>query len=167
MPRSAIPQHVLDRDWKGTDNDSGLMRLKKKIQYIFAAGPNVPSGFWKWREMPLSLFSIKGKGVWRVENTDGSKSGVLYQKILTKWNTCWSNQIKYISRIQPWCRWHITLQWPLFFNCSVIYRSRDVRTYPIYQSTFGITKMFTFGVGYKRDGDKVYWPTANIGGNFE
>jgi len=27
--------------------------------------------------------------------------------------------------------------------------------------------MFTFGIGFKRDRDKVYWLTANIGGNFE
>ena len=74
MPRSAIPQHVLDRAWKGTDNDSWLMRLKKKVQYWFAAGPNVPSGFWKWRDIPITLFAIKGKGDWRFENTDGSKT---------------------------------------------------------------------------------------------
>lgn len=163
MPRSAIPQHILDRDWVGTDNDSWLMRLKKKIQYIFAAGPNVPSGFWKWREYPKVLFSIKGSGYFRVENSDGTDScragpdGYLV----------YPGSAYYLSRIQPWCRWHIVLQWPLFFNCHFIYRTKDVVRYPRYQSEFGITKMSTFGIGFKRDGDRVYWLTANLGGNFE
>lgn len=159
MPRSAIPQHVLDRDWVGTDNDSWLMRLKKKVQYAFAAGPNVPSGFWKWRDIPIKLIAVKGKGLWRWEDTDGTNIHAaevyMYHSEL------------YLSRIQPWCKWHVSLQWPLFFNCHFIYCQKNVVKYPTYQSEFGITKMFTFGIGFKRDGDKVYWLTANLGGNFE
>jgi len=167
MPRSAIPKHVLDRDWKGTDNDSGLMRLKKKLQYLVAAGPNVPSGFWKWREIPTSLFAIRGYGQWRLEDTDGSN---IYTYPKTNYdfkiNADWK-YFSYLSRIQPWSQYGIVLQWPLFFNCWFIYRKRDVVSPPRYKSAFGIKKMFTFGIGFKRDGDKVYWLTANLGGNFE
>jgi len=171
MPKSAIPQHVLDRDWEGTDNDSWLMRLKKKVQYVFAAGPNVPGGFWKWREIPLLLFYASPKWT-RIENTDGSWTGKAsippgFGNIEMITNTGKTVESVYVSRIQPWCRWHISLQWPLFFNCHVIYRSKNVVKYPKYQSEFGITKMFTFGIGFKRDGDKVYWLTSNLGGNFE
>lgn len=160
MPKSAIPKHVLERDWVGTDNDGWLMRLKKKVQYLVAAGPNVPSGFWKWREIPKILFVKRGAGVLRFENTDGSS--------ITTEHIVFDDDPKYyLSRIQPWCRWHVSLQWPLFFNCHIIYREKDVVHFPKYQSEFGITKMFTFGIGFKRDGDKVYWLTANLGGNFE
>lgn len=161
MPRSAVPQHVLDRDWKGTDNASWLMRMKKRIQYVFAAGPNVPSGFWKWRDIPKTLFKLRNKHEWhsfRFENTDGS--------VILHEDNAGTAKV-YLSRIQPWCRWHVSLQWPLFFNCHIIYRTRDVVKYPKYQSAFGIKKMFTFGIGFKRDGDKVYWLTANGFGNFE
>lgn len=158
MPKEAIPERVLKRDWVGTDNDSWLMRLKKKIQYVFAAGPNVPSGFWKWRDIPKLLFLLHGQGYTRWENTDGSVIGNEFD---------YYTQEVYLSRIQPWCRWHISLQWPLFFNCHFIYREEDVVKYPKYQSAFGIKKMFTFGIGAKRDADKVYWLTMFFGGNFE
>lgn len=173
MPKSAIPKHVLDRDWKGTDNDNWLMRLKKKVQYLVAAGPNVPSGFWKWREMPLTVFAMRSQYGWfRLENTDGSKVGPRSTTIITLNQDLFVNGMidpddAYISRIQPWCRWGIVLQWPLFFNCWFIYRKRDVVSPPRYKSAFGIKKMATFGIGFKRDGDKVYWLTMNGGGNFE
>lgn len=169
MPKSAIPKHVLERDWKGTDNDSWLMRLKKKIQYVFAAGPNVPSGFWKWREYPITLIVMRGAGELRYENSDGTDFAVSMEKTNFHYRLfrSLSEYDLYLSRIQPWCRWHISLQWPLFFNCHFIYRAKDVVKYPEYKSAFGIKKMFTFGIGFKRDGDKVYWLTANLGGNFE
>ena len=160
MPRSAIPQHVLDRDWVGTDNDSWLMRLKKKVQYIFAAGPNVPSGFWRWRDIPVTLFAVRGEGMkhvldeeqregrFRAENSDGSTKIPIMDKWLY-WNSILKPRTVYLSRIQPWCRWHISLQWPLFFNCHVIYCQKNVVTFPTYQSEFGIKKMFTFGIGIR------------------
>lgn len=157
MPKSALPKHLQNFDWSGTDNASFLMRMKKKLQVLIAAGPRVPSGFFKWRDIPKTLFAIKGEGDWRYENTDGSFITTDTQGIVPV----------YISRIQPWCRWFVYLQWPLFFNCGIIYRKKDVVKFPKYQSVFGITKMFTFGIGFKRDGDKVYWTTANFGGNFE
>jgi len=155
MPRSALPEHLQDFDWSGTDNASWLMRQKKKVQVWLAGGPRVKRGFFKFRELPKTLLALRGGGFLRYENTDGS----LVSRI--------SQQGYYLSRIQPWVRWGVTLQWPFFFNCWFIYRAKDVVKYPKYQSAFGIGKMFTFGIGYKRDGDKVYWPTANLGGNFE
>ena len=169
MPRSALPPHLQDFDWQGTDNASWLMRQKKKIQYLLAAGPRVPSGFFKWREVPRPIFAYFSKdGDSRIESSDGS---VQYAGSVGLWHwrhdMSFMNPPMYISRIQPWTRWHISLQWPLFFNFHVIYRQKNVVTFPTYQSEFGITKMLTFGFGFKRDGDKVYWLTGNIGGNFE
>ena len=166
MPKSALPDHLKDFDWQGTDNASWLMRQKKKIQVLLAAGPRVPSGFFKFRDIPLTVFAVNGKGPQRWENTDGSQTlGNFGSKF--EFMEDLSGSGFYLSRIQPWTRWHISLQWPLFFNFHVIYRQKNVVTYPTYQSAFGITKMFTFGIGFKRDGDKVYWLTMNAGGNFE
>lgn len=163
MPKSALPEHLKNFDWKGTDNASWLMRQKKKIQYLLAAGPRVPSGFFKWREIPKLLFLFRGKGFERWENTDGTS---IFRNPLSL-DYYLSLDDYYLSRLQPWCRWHISLQWPLFFNFHVFYRQKNVVKFPTYKSSFGITKMFTFGIGFKRDGDKVYWLTANAGGNFE
>lgn len=168
MPRSAVPEHLLKRDWEGTDNASWLMRMKKRIQYIFAAGPNVPSGFWKWRDIPKCLILLSGDGKVRTENTDGSQIGTLPAHSKVHLNALDSAEnAHYISRIQPWLRWHFSVNWPLFVNMHVIYRKRDVEKAPKYQSEFGIKKMLTFGIGAKRDADKVYWLTMNMGGNFE
>jgi len=173
-PIDALPEHLkgdVDRVWAGTDNRGWLMRQKKKLQYLLAAGPRA-KGFWKWREMPKALIALRGHGEWRIENTDGRAVGGSKRK--TIFNSQWFiemigplGQPVYLSRIQPWCRWGIVLQWPLFFNCWFIYRKRDVVSPPRYKSSFGITKMFTFGIGFKRDADKVYWATCNMGGNFE
>lgn len=164
MPASALP-----KDYQlGPDNRTWLMRLKKKVQIVFAAGPRVPKGFWKWREIPITLFTIKGKQFWRWENSDGSKSEPInYRNFMFNGYFDYSKSGIYLSRIQPWCRWHFALMWPLFLNVHVIYRAKNVVEYPKYQSDFGITKMFTFHIGYKRDSDKVYWPTMYVGGNFE
>ena len=160
MPKSALPPHLQDFDWQGTDNASWLMRQKKKLQYLITAGPRVPSGFFKWRDIPKCLFAKRGEGYYRLENTDGTEFRYFgtpnyYPKVF------------YLSRVQPWCRWHVSLQWPLFFNFHVMYSHKSVVEPLKYQSSFGITKMLTFGIGFKRDGDKVYWLTANLGGNFE
>ncbi|KKM91740.1 hypothetical protein LCGC14_1225590, partial [marine sediment metagenome] len=167
MPESALPPHLRNFNWKGTDNASWLMRQKKKIQVYLAAGPRVPSGFFKWREYPVTLFALKSSSrnrphLYRTESTDGNyHSWVSGDVLLPNWGSQATDHYVvervYLSRIQPWCRWHISLQWPLFFNCHFIYRQKNVVVYPTYQSAFGITKMFTFGFGFKRDGDKIYW----------
>lgn len=165
MPKSALPPHLQNFDWKGTDNASWLMRQKKKIQVLLAAGPRVPSGFFRFREIPELIFTLKGGGLWRFENTTGRKIipfGATFNFLHGIFDPNF-----YLSRIQPWTRWHISLQWPFFFNFHIIYSQKNVVDYPTYQSSFGIDKMFTFGFGFKRDGDKVYWLTANVGGNFE
>ena len=167
MPISALPPHLQNWNWEGTDNAGWLMQIKKKLQILIAAGPRVsettfPQRFFKWREFPELLFLWRGEGEERWESTDGSQ-------IETYGPHCSKafGYYLYYSRIQPWLRWSISLSWPLFFNCHFIYRKEDVVEYPTYQSAFGIRKMFTFGIGFKRDSDKIYWLTTNAGGNFE
>lgn len=163
-PRSALPPGYR----LGPDNQSWLMKLKKKVQIWLAAGPRVPDGFFKWREYPKLLFIRRGEGWLRWEDSLGK---YITQVVETdEKENFWAINHKiqvYLSRIQPWTRWHVVLQWPLYFNCHFIYRKKDVVQYPQYQSEFGVCKMLTFGIGFKRDSDKIYFLTTNFGGNFE
>jgi hypothetical protein len=161
-PKSAYPTGYK----LGKDNQSWLMRQKNKVQVWFTGGPRVPSGFWKFRELPRTLILLSGNGDLRYENTDGTvitclcktKAGVLFNMEPT---AC------YLSRIQPWTRFHFALMWPLAIHWSLIWRSRDVVKYPKYQSVFGIKKMFAGYLGWVRDSDKIYKPKFFVGGNFE
>lgn len=173
MPKSALPEKMKDLDfWNSTDNASWLMKLKKRIQYVFAAGPRVPSGFWRWREIPITLFCIRGIGKFRTENTNGSETSYSDKKggslLSFSYLTC-DGKIHnhYLSRIQCWTNFHVSLQWPFLFNIHLIYKRKDVPRYPKYKSDFGIKKMFTIYFGWKRDSDIVYFPTIYVGGNFE
>jgi len=154
-PRSAYP----DKYVLGKDNRSWLMRQKNKVQVWFTGGPRVPKGFWKFREVPTLLFYRGGEGLPRWENSDGSKASFYGASLF--------GEEIYLSRIQCWTRWHISFHKPYFLNFHVIYRLHNVPKYPTYKSDFGITKMLTFHIGWKRDSDRIYKPTVYIGGNAE
>ena len=158
MPLSAYPPaYVL-----GIDNRGWLMGLKNKVQVWFTGGPRVPSGFWKFRELPKVLFMCwsQNSGQLRYENTDGTKIKTQTMLIVEAPNF-------YLSRIQPWTRWHFALMWPLALHWSIIWRAKDVVTYPTYKSDFGITKGFMGYLGWIRDSDRIYKPKCFLGGNFE
>lgn len=172
MPKSAFPEGYK----LGPDNQSWFMRIKKKVQAWFAAGPRVSSGFWKWHEFPITSFALKYKGMWRLENTDGTIFNSESRNVLFDWIGYIIKdygpgkrvgEFLYLSRIQPWTRWHFSINWPFFVNFHLIYRVKDIVEYPEYRSDFGIGKMFTFYFGWKRDSNKVYIPTIYGGGNFE
>lgn len=165
MPKSAYP-----KDYElGPDNQGWLMKIKNKIQVWFTGGPRVPSGFWKWREIPLTLFGMKGNGYWRVENTDGSVVLAAGAKRTSFVVYPIHHVIEsiYTSRIQPWCRWHFALMWPLGIHWSIIWRQKNVVRFPTYKSNFGISRMFAGYLGWIRDSDKIYKPKVYMGGNFE
>jgi len=158
MPASAYPANYK----LGADNQGWLMGLKNKIQVWFTGGPRVPSGFFRFREIPKTLVLLSGNGDLRYENTAGSR--VFRYKDFPLF---WVTEPFYLSRIQPWTRWHIALMYPLGIHWSFIYRSKDVVSYPTYQSVFGISKMFAGYLGWIRDSDKIYKPKVYAGGNFE
>lgn len=161
MPLSAYPKGYE----LGKDNQSWLMRLKfKYFQVPLTGGPRVPKGFWKFREFPKVLFSFKGRGHWRYENTDGKYAGTQQELI---WVGAREYKRSYLSRIQPWCRFHFALMWPLGFTFHIFWRQQDVEKYPTYRSDFGIKKMLAGYLGWIRDSDKIYKPKAYLGGNFE
>jgi len=166
MPWSAYPKKYK----LGKDNDVWWKRwVFKYIQVPLTGGPRVipASSFWKWREIPMTLFAIRGEGDWRVENTDGSKVWDIVTWRIKSLNIFAKSYEYYLSRIQPWTRWHFALMWPLGIHWSIIWREKDVVKYPKYKSNFGIKKMFAGYLGWIRDSDKIYKPKLYIGGNFE
>ena len=155
MPWDALPDHLNPyknpNAWKGTDTE-----WKRWIKGYLAFGPRSKHWWAKFREIPITLLKVGHGGFWRYENSDGSLQFTSYCKG------------SYLSRIQPWKRWHIFVSWPLFFSFSWIYRREDVLKYPDTDTNkLDISKAFVFQIGFKRDADLVYWLTAFLGGRFE
>lgn len=170
MPIEAYPKNYK----LGPDNQGWLNYIKFWwFQVPLTGGPRVTpaSSFWHWRDIPKTLVAFKGKGMWRFENTDGSKVCSYEHRIAQCSNKHGDFHMEecnfYTSRIQPWTRWHFALMWPLGIHWSIIWRSKDVVKYPRYQSNFGIKKMIAGYLGWVRDSDKIYKPKLYIGGNFE
>jgi hypothetical protein len=154
-PWSALPDHLNPhknpKAWIGTDTE-----WKRWLKGLFAFGPRAKEEWARFRELPITLFKSGGEGFWRYEDSTGSKQ-FTHQYAFS-----------YLSRIQPWIRWSVFLNWPLFFHFHVIYRKKDVLKYPETDTDeLNIGKAFVFDAGFKRDGDSVYWLTAFLGGRFE
>lgn len=144
----------IDEIWKGTDNGSRLMRFKKRIQYWLAVGPLGTHWHCKDRRLPTALV-IYGGGKLRYETGDGK------QKFVHPYPDT------YLSRIQPWCRWHLAIQRPPFITGHIFWSKKDVQFYPDYKSDFGFKKLFNFYFGYGRDDQPFYYPKTTVNGNME
>lgn len=155
--KDVIPEKFQDVDkaWIGTDNASALMRFKKRIQYWLAIGPLGNHWYCKTRFLPKTLFVKYGGGPLRYENSNGKMTSRVPKSTM------------YLSRIQCWARWHVAVQWPLFFQAHLVYKQKNVPAYPEYRSDFGIDKMINIQFGFKRDGDEWHILTAFFGGNHE
>jgi hypothetical protein len=162
MPLSAYPKNYK----LGPDNQSWLMRLKfKYFQVPLTGGPRVPRGFWKWRTYPKKLFLIFGTGRLRLESSNGDL--IISCSDYANWARTSPPTRVYLSRIQPWCRWHFALLWPLGLTWHIFWNKKDIAKYPKYRSNFGLKKLFAGYLGWIRDGDKIYKPSLFCGGNFE
>lgn len=148
----------------GSDNQSWLMRMKfKYFQVPLTHGPRCKH---KWREIPRALFAIGWPG-FRIENTDGTQTDAI-DDVVKPYIVINSKSDKwYISRIQPWSRWHFALHWPLGITWHIFWCQKNVVKFPTYKSSFGITKLLAGYLGWIRDSDKIYKPKLFIGGNFE
>lgn len=155
MPWDALPDHLNPYKnpdaWKGTDTE-----WKRWIKGFLAFGPRCKASWARFRELPINLFKFGGLGNWRWETSDG------------KFQFSHEYDHTYLSRIQPWKRWHIFVSWPLFFSCAVIYKKKNVLKYPDTDTNkLNILKAFVFQGGFKRDADCVFWLTVFLGGRFE
>lgn len=156
MPRSALPEHINEaHEWDGKDDDQHwYTKWRKSVKHLMAFGPRAKESWARWREVPKILFCAKGRGPWRWEYFDGSDTGPM---ITGK---------HYVTRCQLWTRWHIALQWPLFFSCHFYPKASDV--IPAGQREDRDGKLWLFYIGAKRDADRVYWfPAFYIGRNWK
>jgi len=161
MPKSALPEYIDEpKEWIGTDWDNWLQRPLLNIKHWFAFSSRATEWWAKWREFPITLLAIRGKGLYRVENTDGSQVLYLDEEILFRRKLYGF----YLSAIQYWCRWHFAIQWPLHITFHVYFSQKNVPTFPTRPNKDIACKLFYFRCGARRDADKVYWfPSLFIG----
>lgn len=161
MPWDSLPESIDEPfEWSGKDDDKyWFTRWRKSIKGWFAYSYRSKRWWARWREFPVLLASAKGKGVWRLEN-DSSECGSSSSQGDKTW---------YLSRVQYWCRWHIQVQWPLFFAFHIYWKDSYVPKFPDRASKVqNIKYMFYFYFGASRDSDKVYWfPAIFIGGSWK
>lgn len=177
MPRcaAASPEFWSLKKWEGTDWDNWLQRPLLRIKHLFAFGHRCPQGlaflplfipftplifffvpvFRKWREFPKVLFAIKGKGVWRYENTDGTAEYFAGSPHLTHIDTLGGAVPVYLSEIQYWCRAHVALKWPLGWSYHWFLPSRpDCKPF---DRPIDDHKMWGGRGGNRRDADGINW----------
>lgn len=189
MPISAMPEHLNSKEeieaaFPDDSQYKGFLgslwrKWNKATKHMEAWGPRSPQGiaftYWppfillrKWREFPIVLAAFSGGGPLRWERTDGSKdsAGESQNLLFVTSSHDPEGQQVFLTRVQLWCRWHVQLQWPLFFCFSRYNKQEDVLPSGIKEDRDG--KLWVFYIGAKRDADKVFWYLAFfIGRNFK
>ena len=173
MPKSALPEHIDEaHEWNGKDDDQHwYTKWRKYVKSWFAFGPRATERWARWREYPVVLFGIRGRGVWRGESSDGSHQDCISDRVLTRHSEHEAGdhyvpERIYLSRVQLFCRWHIQIQWPLFVAFHWYSKSEDVLRFPDKADMDG--KLWFFYFGAKRDADRVYWcPAVYVGRNWK
>jgi hypothetical protein len=161
MTLSALPARLQDpANWKGTDLDWWGQRWILKIHHWFAFGPRAKEWWARWRECPETILALKGRGVFRIEFTDGSKPDSI---ITSPFLLDDRFGAYYLSAIQYWCRWSFQFQWPFFI--SIHYYFKDEFIPKIGERAVNHKgKLFYLRFGARRDSDRVYWfPSIFIG----
>lgn len=154
MPIDALPEGFKDQA-AGTNTDWNNPIQKYWHKSWFAYGPRSSHWWAKWREFPITVFAIRGDGVFRVEDDKCDfPFGITFRKIF--W---WEHKDKYLSAIQYWTKWGFQLQWPFHIQAHYYIDER-----PRYPEQAGNRRVFYFRIGARRDADKVYWfPSLFIG----
>lgn len=173
MTLSALPDHLNPEKnpdaWKGTDQEVWYKKgwIKFRLKWL-TFGPRATEWWAKFREYPITLIGIRGKGFWRLESTDGSYQEPTSIKTIKNIDWAESPNATYLSRIQPWCRYAAYLNWPLFFHFHIFWIEKAMMI-PVDTNSdrLNILKYFEVSFGFKRDGDKVYFLTAFVGGRTE
>lgn len=159
--RSALPPHLdeqeeIDNAFPDDSQYGGFWKwLKKRTKHWLAFGHRSPKGIAyspfppfilsrQWRQCPVKIFTARGLGEWRYEID-------AYQK--------------YLSRQQLWCRWHIQIQWPLFFAFHWYWKAEDVLPFLTMGDRDG--KLVFFYLGAKRDTDCFWYLAVYAGGNWK
>lgn len=141
----ALPDHLgTAGDWKGTDNDTPLMRWDLLVKGWFAFGPRSNYSWARWKFPPKVLFATGGKGPWRFEPVAVEPNSNAYDFVL--------------SRCQYYKRWAFVIEWPFSVRFHVYWRAADV---PVegseWKNEFSIKKLFFVYGPIHWDADLVYW----------
>lgn len=168
MTKSALPKHLDEaKEWDGTDWDTWLQRPLLKIKHWFAFGPRAKERWARWREFPMVLFAVRGRGNWRFEDTDGSSQykdvegskSIFFENNLHK-HAVGGMQLGYLSTIQYWAKWHIAVQWPFHFTAHVYFKEPP----EFQEKPKDDHRMVFVRFGARRDADMVYWfPSLFVG----
>ena len=114
----------------------------------------------KWRPKPFVVFAVCGKGSWRLEKLSGGQASCPGKRFFLE-NL---DGEYYLSRIQPWTRWHFAILWPLSIQFRVFFKKGDVLGTGLNGDTDG-KSFFTYLLTHF-DGDWIYWcPSAYVGTN--
>lgn len=146
MPWDALPEHLNSPEkWKGTDNDTWLMRWDLYIKGWFAFGPRAKEWWANWKFPPAEIFKIGGTGTWRYESIPVSPDdNAPYTFVL--------------SRCQYFKRWSFVWVSPFCFTFHIYWRAKDV---PLekdaWKNDFNITKLFFAYGPIHWDADLIYW----------
>lgn len=158
MPMDALPPGFKDQA-EGTNTDWNNPIQKYWHKSWFAYGPRSSHWWAKWREVPITLFAVKGKGPWRWEYSDASQVEIVdWETAVLKDNSLYRTGY-YLSAIQYWTKWHFAFQWPLHIQAH--YYIDEVPRYP---EQAGSKQVFFIRIGARRDADRVYWcPSIFVG----
>lgn len=114
----------------------------------------------KWRKKPFIIAAVCGEGSWRLEKLSGGQASAPARNFF--WKDLEGEY--YMSRVQPWVRWHVALLWPLELQVMAIPRKGDVQPAMVYNDMDGKV-VFFYGPSHF-DADWVHWcPSGYVGRN--
>lgn len=176
MPLSALPDKLNPKKnpsaWKGTDNDSWIKRFLLPFQVF---GSRAKESWARWRQQPIVLFAI-ARGTLRIETIDGTMRGPYDfatvkkpRQVLVMADFGINDQPAFLSRIQPFCRWHFAIHWPLLITWSVFWKEKDVEQFDAHNyKKRTIKELFCGYLGAKYDSvDQYFKISVSAGGSWE
>lgn len=164
MPKSALPEHLNDpAEIDAAFPDDGqfgvnwfgrLYRwVNKRTKTWFAFSHRCTEWWARWRQYPMVLFAIGGKGPWRWEPIKR-----VYPDIYdfnSNPNTGGHPAFYYLSRIQCFKRWHFAIQWPLIVSFHIYPKAADVPKPDYWLAELDGKLWFAYWNHF--DADLVYW----------
>ena len=177
MPWSAVHPdlnpYLNPNAWKGTDT-----YWKRKTRGLLSFGPRATEKWAKWRDCPKHLFSFSS-GQLRWETKDGLRRLAYPEndkkkpRLILVTSRVWLDKAEsFLSRIQPFARFHVALSWPLFISWSIFWKEKDVEQFnPHEYKKRAIKELFCGYLGAKFDPGRPGWPVYHIslslGGSWE
>lgn len=170
MPRSALPPHLNDPEeienafpddsqygngWFG----KAYRWFNKKTKTWFAFSYRCTEWWARWRKYPKVLFAIKGKGKWRVEFVDKQDLGNNTHSSEIIFNDTFAYG-GYLSRIQPYSKWHFAILWPFIINSH--YLKGEVPEYVPGEPYPDLDGRYLNFYWNHFDADLVYWMLTSV-----